>query len=52
MYRICHVTSHDHSFEASCDCLCGSSPGKSCDHRHCDSGDMFLACHVTSREHI
>ena len=24
MYRICHVTSHDHSFEASCDCLCGA----------------------------
>ena len=23
-------------------------PNKSCDHRHCDSGNMFLICHVTS----
>ena len=26
-------------------------PDKSCD-QHCDSGGMFLICHVTSREHI
>ena len=26
---------------------------KSCDHNHCNSGDiMFLICHVTSREHM
>ena len=25
---------------------------KSCDHKHCDGGDMFLICHVTSREHM
>ena len=23
-------------------------PNKSCDHRHCDSGNMFLICRVTS----
>ena len=28
-------------------------PGKSCDHKHCDSGDIvFLICHVTHREHM
>ena len=27
-------------------------PGKFCEHRHCDSGDIvFLICHVISREH-
>ena len=26
-------------------------PDKSCDHKHCDSGDMFLVCHVASRKH-
>ena len=25
---------------------------RSCDHTHCDGGDMFFICHVTSREHI
>ena len=25
---------------------------RSCDHKHCDSGDMFLICYVTSRKHI
>ena len=25
---------------------------KSCDHKHCDGGDMFLICHVTSCDHI
>ena len=25
---------------------------KSRDHKHCDSGGMFLICHVSSREHI
>ena len=25
---------------------------KSCDHKHCDEGDMFLICHVTSHEHM
>ena len=24
---------------------------KSCDHKHYDGGDMFLICHVISREH-
>ena len=24
----------------------------SCDHKYCDDGDMFLICHVTSREQI
>ena len=28
-------------------------PDKSCDRKHCDSGDeMFLICHQTSREHL
>ena len=27
-------------------------PDKSCDHKHCDSGDMSLICHVTSQEHM
>ena len=28
-------------------------PDKSCNHKHCDSGDItFLICHVTSREHM
>ena len=27
-------------------------PGKSCDHEHCDSRDMFLNCHVTTRKHM
>ena len=22
------------------------------DHKHCDGGDMFLICHVTSHEHM
>ena len=25
---------------------------KFCGHKHCDGGDMFSACHVTSLEHI
>ena len=26
---------------------------KSCDHRHCDTGDlMFLICHMTSNNHL
>ena len=25
---------------------------KSYDHKHCDEGDMFLICHVTSHEHM
>ena len=25
---------------------------KSCDHKHCFSGDIFLICRVTSREHM
>ena len=25
---------------------------KSCNHKHCDGRDMFLFCHVTSREHM
>ena len=25
---------------------------KSCDHKYCDGGDIFLICHVTSREHM
>ena len=25
---------------------------KPCDHRHCDGGDMFLICHVTSLEQM
>ena len=28
-------------------------PDKSCDHKHCGSGDiMFLVCHVTSPGHM
>ena len=27
-------------------------PDKSFDHKHCESGDMFLICQVTSREHM
>ena len=28
-------------------------PDKSCDHRHCDCGDiMFLICHMTSRKRV
>ena len=27
-------------------------PDKSCDHKHCDSGDKFLICYLTSCEHI
>ena len=30
-----------------------NQPDKSCDPKHCDSGDiMFLICHVTSCEHM
>ena len=25
---------------------------KSCAHKHCDNGHMFLICYVTSREHM
>ena len=25
---------------------------RSCDHKCCDSGDMFLICHMTSREQM
>ena len=25
---------------------------KSCGHKHCDGGDMFLICHVASCEHM
>ena len=25
-------------------------PDKSGDHRHCDSGEMFIICHVTSND--
>lgn len=24
----------------------------SCDHEHCDTGDMLLICHLTYREHM
>ena len=28
-------------------------PDESCEHKHCDSGDiMFSICHVTSREYM
>ena len=27
-------------------------PDKSCNHEHCDSGDMFSIQHVTSREYV
>ena len=27
-------------------------PDKSCDHKHCGTGDIFLICHVTSRDHM
>ena len=26
--------------------------GKSCEHKHYDSEDMFLICHMTSRKHM
>ena len=32
---------------AACD-----HPDRSCSHKHCDSGDMFLICHVTSHKHM
>ena len=34
-------------FLAVCHC-----PDKSCDHKHIYSGDIFLICQVTSREHV
>ena len=58
MCFFCHVISHEHLIEGSCEFIGGSSlqyvtsPDKFCDHKHCDSGDMFLICHVTSREHM
>ena len=61
MYLVCHVTSHD-LIEGSCKFLCKFlwrellavcyHPDKPCDHRYCESGDMFLICHVTLRDHM
>ena len=58
MYLICHMTSHDHLIERACEFMGGSSlcyvtTLMTCDHKHCDGGDIkFLICRLTSREHM
>ena len=29
-----------------------NNPNKFCDHRHCNSEDMFLICHLTWPDHM
>ena len=58
MYLICHVTSHDHLIEWTCELMGGSSLGyvttliSFVTISFYDGGNMFLICHRTSREHI
>ena len=53
MYLISHMTTSSRG----CTNLwvvapCYMSPSdKSCDHKHSNSGYMFLICHLTSRQH-
>ena len=35
-----------------CEFIVISHHPKSCDHKHCDSGNVFLICHMTSLEQM
>ena len=52
MYLIYHVTSREQQIEGSCEVIGRSFlwyvTTLTSDHKHCDSGDMFLICHVAS----
>ena len=53
------MTLHNHLIEELYESMDGSSlqyhqpVSSSCEHKHCDSGDiLFFICHVSSREHM